>query len=837
MVRTFFGSEGQVDSNSDLKVLREGTLIGGAYRIVRPIAEGGMGLVYEVEQTATGARRALKVMHGRFAGDAGLRARFVREARLAAAIPSDHVALVVDAGQDESTGALYIVMELLDGSTLAREVRRMGAFPWAAARAVLGQIAHALGAAHALGVVHRDLKPANVFLARSRHATLPFTVKLLDFGIAKAMAGTGEATMSVLGTPAWMAPEQTRVDVPVGPQADVWSFGLLAFLLLTGRHYFASANSRSAVTAAVLREVILDPLVPASERAAELDAAGRLPAGFDEWFAKCVDRIADHRFADAREAYDALAALPAPEAAAVSASWENWGLTSRPPIETSMPEDAPTALEAAAQRPVFADRSTMIHASSTVSTPTPPVRAPSFVRVLWLAAALFAGVSFVLWAGSRLRSREAASPSAEAATRAPTSSVADVRLHGSNTIGSEFVPALAEAFLAKRTGAKAVVRRRTAPDELVVEARNGDRVVESIEVYAHGTATAFEDLQAGRCDIGMASRRIRADEVTKLLRLGDLSSAASEHVVALDGIAVIVNPSNPVSALTKAQIAGVFSGAIRRWSEAGGPDEAIVVHARDDKSGTYDTFKHVVLGDGSLVSGAVRHESSEELSDAVAADPRAVGFIGLPYIRSAKAVMVQDEGSIPLLPSPMTVSTEDYPLARRLYLYLPLAASEAARDFVDFAQSEEGQRLAQATGFVDLRASCDPNVPRGAAASRDYRESVRGACRLSMDFRFERGSTQLDTRALTDLQRVVALTGRPEYAARSLLLFGFSDATGTRSDNAWLAQQRADIVAGQLRARGLRVDVSRGFGAEMPIADDHTEEGRERNRRVEVWLH
>jgi phosphate transport system substrate-binding protein len=118
----------------------------------------------------------------------------------------------------------------------------------------------------------------------------------------------------------------------------------------------------------------------------------------------------------------------------------------------------------------------------------------------------------------------------------------------------------------------------------------------------------------------------------------------------------------------------------------------------------------------------------------------------------------------------------------------------------------------------------------------DYREAVKGACRLSMDFRFEYGSTELDTRALSDLQRVVALTGQREYAGRSLVLFGFSDAIGSRADNVWLAQQRADIVAGQLRARGLRVDVSRGLGPEMPIADDRVEEGRERNRRVEVWL-
>ncbi len=830
-----------MDWDSDLNGLEEGTLIGGAYRVIRPIAEGGMGLVYEAEQTATGARRALKIMHVRFAGDPALRARFVREARVAAAIPSDHVALVVDAGQDDATGALFIVMELLDGSTLARELRRIGAFPWAAALAVLGQIAHALGAAHALGIVHRDLKPANVFLSRSRHAVLPFTVKLLDFGIAKAMAGTGEATVPLLGTPAWMAPEQTSFEAAIGPQADVWSYGLLAFLLLTGRHYFPSANARAATTAAVLREVVIDPLVPASERAAEFGAAERLPAGFVDWFAQCVDRAPERRFADARVAYEALTHLGPPQATAV-ASWQEWSVPSQPQLEASNAprvETPVTAVEAVPKLGVRVDRTTT-ESPSILGTRNTAAEPSWRSYAVGAAAVLVVGFGFAvaLWSGARTRTRAGAAVVSEPPMRPIVPSRAAVRLHGSNTIGSELAPALAEAFLAKQTGAKTVVRRRTAPDELVVEAREGDRVVDSIEIFAHGTATGFEDLGADRCDVAMASRRIRGDEAAKLSRLGDMASAASERVVALDGIAVIVNPSNPVSAMTTGQIASVFSGAIRRWSEVGGLDQDIVVHARDDRSGTYDMFKHVVLGDGALVEGALRHESSDELSDAVAADPRAVGFIGLAYVRSAKGVMVQDSGSTPLLPSAATVSSEDYPLARRLYLYVPLGAPEVVRNFVDFAQSEQGQSLARATGFVDLRATCEPSIPREPDSPREYREAVRGACRLSMDFRFEHATPQLDTRALNDLQRVVGLMAQPQLSGRSVRVFGFSDNGSSPAEAAAaVSQEFADVVARQLRARGLPVEVSRGFGGVMPVADNRTDEGRDRNRRVEVWLH
>ncbi len=833
----------------EVRALASGAIVGGSYRVVRPVAEGGMGIIYEVEQIATGALRALKAMHGQFAADDKLRSRFVLEARLAASIASDHVAQVMDAGQDPATGALYIVMELLDGTTLSRELRRTGPFPWPTAVGVLGQIAHALGAAHAAGIVHRDLKPANVFLSRSRHVGLPFMVKLLDFGIAKALADASEATAAILGTPAWMAPEQTTMDAPIGPQADVWSFGLMAFVLLTGRHYFSSANAPNAPTAAVMREVVLDPLLPASERAHQLGVGDRLPAGFDAWFERCVDRSAERRFPEARSAFEALARLPAPTVSALSAlSWTPpappaSGDLDRAPRESlssplppmAVADAQVTAIEtpspgSAASRPAISQSPTPTGAATGPALPGVP--RSTLVGAMWILGGILVG--WVAWhAGSRQKTGPAtAIDSASPATAAPPLSI---RLHGSNTIGGELAPALAEAFLQRRTAAKAIVRKRTAPDEVRVEARDGDRTIEAIEVFAHGTATGFQDLAGGSCDMAMASRRIRPDEAGKLASLGDLTSAASEHVVGLDGIAVIVNPANPVSALTSAQIGDVFAGKVLRWSELGGKDEPISVHARDDRSGTYDTFAHLVLAGRPLVAGTKRHESSDELSDAVAGDVRAVGFIGLPYVRSAKAIMVQETGSAALLPSPMTVSTEDYPLARRLYLYVPPGASLAARDFVDFTLSEEGQKIVQSSGFVDLRPSCDANAAQCTACSREYQESVRGACRLSTDFRFDRDD-QLDTRALRDLPRVVAMMQRPDFAGRSLMLFGFSDDAANRSDNVALSQQRAGIVAAQLRARGLRVDLERGLGSDMPVADDTTDEGRERNRRVELWL-
>jgi phosphate transport system substrate-binding protein len=798
--------------------LEAGVILGGKYRVIRPLAEGGVGVVFEVEHIATAELRAIEVMRSPFGADDGLRARFVREACLAASIPSDHVARVLDAGQDESTGALYVVTELLDGDTLSSVLRRRGPYSWGGALAILRQVADALSAAHAMGIVHRGLEPPNVFLARSRRAPGRFTVKIVGFGIAVTVSSARAAAAPADSAPGWTAPERnaaTTTDGAVGPQADIWSFGLLAFVLLTGKHYFPSATLDSPPNDGI-REAALDDLVPASERAAQMTVDDRLPPGFDVWFARCVQHNPRTRFHGMREAYEALAGLtPLP------AVYRALPLQSVTPPDTSGVPAESRALPPPA-----------LSTAHIAATPTSRGRrwGPS-----WIAQAGFVGIALAALVVWGVRARQAMTSTA-AAQAVPVTSIL-VRLHGSNTIGAELAPALAEAFLRRHTPTKTVVHRRAAPDEILVEAR--DEVagpIEAIEIAAHGSSTAFEDLRAGRCDIGMSSRRIHDDEKTKLAALGDLASAASEQVIALDGIAVIVNPTNPVSLLTKAQIADVFAGKIRDWSEVGGRNERIFVHTRNDKSGTYDTFKHLVLGERAMAADAKRYESSDELSDAVAADADAVGFIGLPYVRSAKPVMVQDEGSVPLLPSPMTVSTEDYALARRLYLYVPLGAPLAAREFVDFAQSEEGQKVVAAAGFVDLRPECDPRASQCTACGREYRALVSGACRLSTNFRFDRGSSQPDTRALRDLQRVSTMMDRPEYATKSILLLGFSDARGGWADNLALSQLRASTVATQLRARRVHVLTARGFGPTMPISDNATEDGRERNRRVEVWL-
>jgi phosphate transport system substrate-binding protein len=258
----------------------------------------------------------------------------------------------------------------------------------------------------------------------------------------------------------------------------------------------------------------------------------------------------------------------------------------------------------------------------------------------------------------------------------------------------------------------------------------------------------------------MASRKIKDDEKNKLKSLGDMTSTASENVLALDGIAIIVNRENPISTLSKEQLAQIFSGEITDWSQVLSPRGKIKVYARDDKSGTFSTFKDLVLGSKPLLASAARFEDSNKLSDSVAADPNGIGFAGLTFIRNAKAIAIGESGADPLMPTRFTVATEDYPLTRRLYLYTPATPQNPlTRKFVEFAFSKDGQDSIEKSGFVSLTPEMEAPKTTTPGAQDEYQRVTENAKRLSLNFRFRSNSKQLDNKALEDIDHVVALLG------------------------------------------------------------------------------
>jgi phosphate transport system substrate-binding protein len=407
-------------------------------------------------------------------------------------------------------------------------------------------------------------------------------------------------------------------------------------------------------------------------------------------------------------------------------------------------------------------------------------------------------------------------------------------VHGSNTVGASLMKNLLLSYFESKQARDIRAHELSIENEYRVEGViNGELVY--VNVAAHGSSTAFKGLLSGVADVGMASRRIKDKEVHALTYMGDMRDFAAEHVVAIDGLAVIVNQRNPINNLSLDQLAAVFSGQVSDWAEVGGTSGKISIHARDNNSGTWDTFKNLVLRKkNKLSTQAVRYESNDQLSDTVSQDPGAIGFVGLASVRDSKAIGVNEQGTEPLLPNQLTVATEDYPLARRLYVYTsPGIIPPVIRDFIKFSQSRQGQVQVDRTGYISqeiigIAAQGDRQGPA------DYLRLTESAERLSVNFRFEQGKANLDNKAREDIRRLTDYMQSDKNTKR-LLLVGFGDSKQTEQRALVLSKLRAVAIMSALRREGVTNTSIAGFGAYKPVASN-AGKSKIKNRRVEVWL-
>ncbi|MEI8255990.1 MAG: protein kinase, partial [Deltaproteobacteria bacterium] len=220
-----------------------GRILAGRYEVLRVLGRGGMGIVYEARHVTVGRTVAIKVLRHDLARSTEAVVRFHREAKAAASIGSAHIVEVFDFGYSDE-GDAYIAMELLEGEDLGRVVRREGKLPESRAVDIATQVARALQAAHAKGIIHRDLKSENVFIVQRSGSDF---VKLLDFGISKVSEGDeGRGPMTsegvVMGTPHYMAPEQAMSDVEPDARIDLYALGCLLYEMLTGNLPFTGKN-------------------------------------------------------------------------------------------------------------------------------------------------------------------------------------------------------------------------------------------------------------------------------------------------------------------------------------------------------------------------------------------------------------------------------------------------------------------------------------------------------------------------------------------------------------------------------------------------------------------
>ncbi|MBW2465382.1 MAG: PhnD/SsuA/transferrin family substrate-binding protein, partial [Deltaproteobacteria bacterium] len=219
--------------------------LGGKYQLGRMLGEGGMGSVYEAEHVGLAKRVAIKLLSENYAEDEIFVKRFRREARAMAAVTHDNVVQVMDTGEDED-GIPFIVMELLEGEPLASVIRRERVLTPSAATDIAAQVLAGLAAAHKKGIIHRDLKPANVFLTQTEDGHQ--RTKVLDFGISKFSSDLTNVNMTaegaVIGTPAYMSPEQVKGRSDVDQRADLYAVGVMLYRMLTGRLPFAAKKPR-----------------------------------------------------------------------------------------------------------------------------------------------------------------------------------------------------------------------------------------------------------------------------------------------------------------------------------------------------------------------------------------------------------------------------------------------------------------------------------------------------------------------------------------------------------------------------------------------------------------
>ncbi len=286
-----------------------------------------------------------------------------------------------------------------------------------------------------------------------------------------------------------------------------------------------------------------------------------------------------------------------------------------------------------------------------------------------------------------------------------------LRLSGSKTIGAVLAPELVKAWLVSIKASDVEETDRFERDtnqilESVISAKlDGTPVV--VEVRAHGSASAFKDMATGDADIGITSREINSSELTRLTPLGDMRSQASEHVLGLEGIAVIVPRSNTVSSLSQGTLKKIFTGQITNWSAVGMKRLPIHLYARDKDSRTNDKFASLVLGNDPMADPK-RYDDSAKLESDVASDPGGIGFVSMPYVKDTRSVSVSDAGVARL--------------GRQVYLYTAAAPrNPTVIDFLRFAISPQGQNIIGKAGFVPAsgEGSVSSNNPAAIASLRD----------------------------------------------------------------------------------------------------------------------
>lgn len=417
---------------------------------------------------------------------------------------------------------------------------------------------------------------------------------------------------------------------------------------------------------------------------------------------------------------------------------------------------------------------------------------------------------------------------------------AKIRLTGAADPGTRLLPGLLRAFAATRglvwqdqTPAPGQAWAATLRDPA------GDRTLADLSFIPADPDSATAALADGGAELALSL-------------LEDPRFTA--RPLALDALVPVMAPDNPTPRVSTVNLVKALSGEVTNWAQLGGPDMPLVLHGLAPET---DMARALAARLGMDPAITVTHPDLASLDAAVARDPWALAITGRSETAAARPVPLTDSCGFPLLPTPIAVKAQDYPLALPLYLLTPPRRLPLlAREFMEFLATPAAESVVAGSGYIDRAVTRAPmtqdglrllNAIRGAGADvtladlKALAAVMDGADRLSLTFRFEEGTSTLDAASQENLAQLARLIASGSYPAQALILAGFSDGTGDASANRALSLERAARVAQDLAALApdLRPDQLprvEGFGEALPMACDETAIGRRLNRRIELWV-
>ena len=387
-----------------------------------------------------------------------------------------------------------------------------------------------------------------------------------------------------------------------------------------------------------------------------------------------------------------------------------------------------------------------------------------------------------------------------------------------------------------------------------------DEEIAIISLFDSSTSTSLPNLLSRQAAIALTSTPSLSGEAVELNpEQEDGESTDNGQVIGLNAIAIITANNNPVNAISTSDIARVFSGEYKNWSDLGGNDAPIVLYGPKPDSELAKSFQAQIVNsqDDKSFRSSQDIFFFDNVAERVAANPDGIGYTYLANAQPAKTLDIQGVCGITTPASSFNIKAEEYPLTQRLYAYrLSQINAEHADKLLSFLQSAEGQDVMKSNGLVDQRDTSNPIENQGIrfisaiAANANSAENellkdmvtqISGNKRLSTTFRFITGSDEMDKRAQGDIGRLAEKLQSPESQGSVVHLVGFTDSVGDFDLNQEVSLRRANQVRDALiefdTALAERVSIlPAGFGEIAPVACNETAKGRSINRRVEVWM-